>query len=313
MRVRIVIDVSIMIEGQNGLNWPRWQRIAATVESSGFAGLYRSDHFRSNDDVHRDALELWASLTWLATATTRIAFGPLVSPVSLRNPVVTAMTASAVDDLSGGRLRLGLGAGWQVTEHDTFGFTLLPLKQRFDRFTEALEIVRGLLRGDRAVTIRGEYYQVQDAQIRPLPARAGGPPITIGGKGPRRTLPLVARFADEWNAVSTNLETFRSLNQELDEMLAANGRPSQAVRRTFMTSVIFGRTREDVVRQTGSQSPAELRAAGRVVGTADEIAAQVVDWHAAGASEAVLRWSDLDDTDGLRRLADELLPRLRSG
>ena len=120
-----MLDVAIMIEGQDGLNWQRWQRLAAAAEDLGFAGLYRSDHFTNPTGPHLDALDLWTSLTWLAGHTTRIEFGPMVSPVSFRNPVVTAWTAAAVDDLSGGRLQLGLGAGWQEREHRSFGFELL--------------------------------------------------------------------------------------------------------------------------------------------------------------------------------------------
>ena len=117
-----MLDVAIMVEGQDGLTWTRWQRLARAAEELGFAGLYRSDHLTNPTGPHLDALELWASLTWLASHTTRIEFGPLVSPVSFRHPVVTAWTAAAVDDLSGGRLRLGLGAGWQEREHASHGF-----------------------------------------------------------------------------------------------------------------------------------------------------------------------------------------------
>src|SRR6478609_4402061 len=111
--VRMAIDLAIMLEGQDGLNWERWKRIASAAEELGFAGLYRSDHFTNQSGPHKDAIELWTSLTWLAANTTRIEFGPMVSPVSFRTPVVTAWTAGAIDDLSGGRLQLGLGAGWQ--------------------------------------------------------------------------------------------------------------------------------------------------------------------------------------------------------
>ncbi|MCA9873302.1 MAG: LLM class flavin-dependent oxidoreductase, partial [Anaerolineales bacterium] len=109
----MMIEVAIMVEGQNGLNWPRWQRLATAVEDLGFAGLYRSDHYTNSRPPDLDSLELWVSLTWLATHTRRIEFGPLVSPVSFRQPTMTARMASAVDDLSHGRLTLGLGAGWQ--------------------------------------------------------------------------------------------------------------------------------------------------------------------------------------------------------
>jgi alkanesulfonate monooxygenase SsuD/methylene tetrahydromethanopterin reductase-like flavin-dependent oxidoreductase (luciferase family) len=104
-------DIAIMVEGQNGLNWPRWQNLAQSVESLGFSGLFRSDHFTNSSPPDRDSLELWTSLTWLASRTNRIEFGPLVTPVSFRHPVFTARMAKDVDDLSGGRLILGVGAG----------------------------------------------------------------------------------------------------------------------------------------------------------------------------------------------------------
>jgi alkanesulfonate monooxygenase SsuD/methylene tetrahydromethanopterin reductase-like flavin-dependent oxidoreductase (luciferase family) len=110
-----VIEIAIMIEGQDGLNWQRWQQIANVVEELGFVGLYRSDHYANASPPDKDSLELWTSLTWLASHTERIEFGPLVTPVSFRHPTMTARMAAAVDDLSEGRLHLGLGAGWQST------------------------------------------------------------------------------------------------------------------------------------------------------------------------------------------------------
>ena len=108
-----MLEVAIFLEGQNGLNWPRWQRMAEAVEALGFVGLYRSDHFTNMTPPDKDSLDLWISLTWLPSHTDRIEFGPLVSPISFRHPAFTARMAAAVDDLSGGRLILGLGAGWQ--------------------------------------------------------------------------------------------------------------------------------------------------------------------------------------------------------
>jgi alkanesulfonate monooxygenase SsuD/methylene tetrahydromethanopterin reductase-like flavin-dependent oxidoreductase (luciferase family) len=132
------MELAIMVEGQNGLNWARWQQLAQAVEDLGFTGLYRSDHFTNAQPPALDSLELWVSLTWLAAHTRRIQFGPLVSPVSFRDPVFTARIAMQVDDLSGGRLQLGLGAGWQVHEHEMFGYSLLSSEPRFKRFQEGL-------------------------------------------------------------------------------------------------------------------------------------------------------------------------------
>src|SRR3954452_5152331 len=157
----MALDIAIMLEGQDGLNWSRWQRIAEAAESLGFAGLYRSDHFTNPQGPHKDSLELWTSFTWLASHTRRIEFGPMVSPVSFRNPVVTAWTAAAVDDLSGGRLHLGLGAGWQEREHRSYGFDLLDVDRRFKRFEEGLEVVTRLLECDTPTAFDGEFYHLE--------------------------------------------------------------------------------------------------------------------------------------------------------
>ena len=190
-----MLAIAIMIEGQNGLTWPRWQKIAQAVEELGFAGLYRSDHFTNHNPPDKDALELWVSLTWLASHTRRIEFGPLVSPVSFRNPTLTARMAAAVDDLSGGRLTLGLGAGWQAREHSNYSFDLLDLSARFDRFEEALEVITRLMKNEAPVDFEGRYYKLKDAILLPRPQRKDGPPILIGAKGAQRSLSLESRMA----------------------------------------------------------------------------------------------------------------------
>src|SRR5512140_666927 len=151
-----MLEIAIMVEGQNGLNWPRWRAMVREVEDLGFVGLYRSDHFTNGTPPDLDSLELWVSLTWLADHTRRIEFGTLVTPLSFRNPVMTARQASAVDDLSNGRLTLGLGAGWQEREHSNYGFELLAPRPRFKRFAEGLQVITALLRSDAPVSFQGE-------------------------------------------------------------------------------------------------------------------------------------------------------------
>src|SRR2546422_9218600 len=152
------MDIAIMVEGQNGLTWSRWQGIAKAVERLRFAGLYRSDHFTNATPPDKDSLELWTSLTWLASHTRRIEFGPLCTPASFRHPAFTARIAAAVDDLSGGRLTLGLGAGWQEQEHANFGFDLPSMEEGFVRFGEALEAISWLLTADDPVAFSRRYY-----------------------------------------------------------------------------------------------------------------------------------------------------------
>lgn len=303
------MDIAIMLEGQNGLNWPRLQRIAHAVEELGFAGLYRSDHFTNTEPPDIDSLELWVSLTWLAGHTKRIEFGPLVTPVSFRNPVFTARIAKDVDELSGGRLRLGVGAGWQEREHTNFGFDLLEIPQRFARFEEGLEVITQLLRSDEPVTFQGDYYQLHDAILMPRPQRPGGPPLVIGGNGEQRTLPLVARYANEWNGVFLTPERFVERSRRLDELLAAQGRTATDVRRTLMTGLLFGRDEGELQRKlhaTG-RSAAELRGRGMVVGAGAAVADQLGALAGAGVERVMLQWMELDDIDGLEALAKVVL------
>lgn len=305
-----MLEVAIMIEGQEGIGWERWRRLARAVEDLGYAGLYRSDHFPNDrPGSHRDALELWSSLTWLADNTERIEFGPLVSPVSFRHPVITAWQASAVDSLAGGRLRLGLGAGWQESEHDAFGFDLLDTDSRFVRFEEGLEVVTRLVRNEEPVSFDGEFYRLNDALLKPRSPRPGGIPIVIGGNGPRRTLPLVARYADEWNGVLLTAEGFTDLNARLDGLLREAGRPPEAVRRTLMTRGVFGRTQAEVDRKLDGVPREELDDAV-IAGTADEFVERLGGLSEAGVQRVMLQWLEVDDIDGLEVMAGTVLPQL---
>lgn len=308
----MALEISIMIEGQNGLNWPRWQNIAHAVEDLGFTGLYRSDHFTNARPPDKDSLELWVSLTWLAGNTKRIQFGPLVSPISFRNPTHTARMAAAVDDLSGGRLVLGLGAGWQKREHTNFGWNLLEPKQRFDRFEEGLHVISNLLASDQPVTFQGEYFELEDAILLPRPQRHGGPPILIGGNGKKRTLGLVARYAAEWNAIFIPSEEFSRLNAQLEHYLQESGRKPASVKRSLMTGLIFGKDGNEVEKKIlekykGDRDADELRALGMFVGEASQIKEQLLAYETAGVQQVMLQWLDLDDMDGLKGLAKGII------
>jgi len=312
-----MIDVAIMIEGQNGLTWPRWQRIVQEVEALGFSGLYRSDHYTNANPPDMESLELWVSLTWLASHTERIEFGPLVTPVSFRHPTLTARMAAALDDLSGGRLMLGLGAGWQEREHNNFGWDLLDIPERFSRFEEGLEVITRLLSSDQAVDFHGKFYELQDAILLPRPQRQGGPPILIGGNGPKYTLPLAAKYACEWNAVYLPPDEFSELNNCLDELLNQENRQPQEVRRSMMTGCVFGSDKADVkhkvaARTQGKRQVDELRKRGLVVGTASEVIDQLGQLVEAGVQRVMLQWLDLDDMEGLRNMARDVLPQVQN-
>ncbi len=304
-----MLEVAMMIEGQNGLNWPRWQALVRQVEALGFAGLYRSDHFTNARPPSMDSLELWVSLTWLAANTSRIEFGPLVTPFSFRHPALTARMAAAVDELSDGRLTLGLGAGWQEHEHHMFGFELLDVRSRFARFQEGMECVTRLLRSGEPVTFAGEFYQLDGAQVLPRPHRPGGPRILVGGNGFRRTLPLVARYADEWNANFIGPQEFEKANKELDRLLAEAGRPAPSVRRSLMTGCVFAKDARGLDKKLAERGRTreQLRERNVLVGAGQEIKAQLQQLSDAGVQRVMLQWLELDDLAGLQELAKVVL------
>lgn len=304
------MEVSIMIEGQEGLNWPRWQRLASAAEDLGFYGLFRSDHFVLPDGTYDDAIETWVSFAWLASHTRRIAFGPLVSPVSFRNPSILAWQAATIDSLAGGRLRLGLGAGWNEFEHKAFGFHLGDLNERFARLEDALNITRQLTRSATPTSYAGKEFSIDGAYLQPRSPRADGPPIVLGGNGPKRTLPLVAKYADEWNAVFLDAAGIAERNAILDELLAAEGRAPADVKRTLMTKGLIARTEAELLTKETPERLAELRGRDALVGTPNEIVERLGKLSEAGVAGVQLQWGDFDDITGLELIASEVLPQL---
>ena len=304
-----MLEIAIMIEGQNGLTWPRWQKIARLVEDAGFVGLFRSDHFTNSHPPDIESLELWTSLTWLACNTKRIEFGSLVTPFSFRHPVHTARRASAVDDLSNGRLILGLGAGWNQREHHMFGFDLLEPDARFERFKEGMEVVTRLLRSDEPVTFYGQFYQLRGAMLLARPQRLGGPRILVGGNGVKRTLSYVVRYADEWNCVTLTPQEFTDLNTRLNEMLNVAGRKPESVRRSMMTGCVFGKNdatlKEKIIAR--GRSLEQLQQDGVVAGNLSAVKQQLQELEQAGLQRIILQWLDLDDLESLEALAKGIL------
>jgi len=305
-------QIGIMIEGSRGLNWTRWKGLLRTAEDCGFQSVFRSDHFTNpagEDD--QDSLELWMSLAYAASHTESIEFGSLVAPVSFRHPSMQARYAAAIDDLSAGRLVLGMGAGWQAREHQRFGLPFYDFATRYQMLEEALQVTKRLLRSDTPFDFIGEHYQLEDAILLPRPARPGGPPILIGGNGPKRTLPLVAKHADEWNADALDLATYRARRAILDEYLSAEGRAVDALKYSLMTRVIYRRTQAqlDAFLHESGISKDEVAAGRLIVGTAGEVIDQMAARFEAGINRIMLRWLELDDMANLELLAHDVLPR----
>lgn len=324
---RAPIALSIQIEGSFGLTWPLWQRLATEVEGLGFAGLYRSDHFNA-PPAHPDALELIVSLTYLAQQTEHIRFGSLVAPLSFRDPVMLVRQAAALDELSGGRMILGVGAGWIEGEHTMFGYYLGDMKMRMARLAEGLEVITRLLRSEEPVTYTGRFYFLRNATLRPRPS--GGPPVLVAGNGRKRALPLVARYADIWNAAGVGPEEFRALSAHLDTLLRREGREPRDVKRTLMVPIFCGRDKDELGQRmidlqrifpyVAHTSPdtllnlarTQFRAMSRpIVGTPEQVVEQIRAFEHAGVEELMVQRFLVDDFAGLHLLAEQVLPQLK--
>jgi len=309
-------EIGIMIEGQEDLTWERLFRIAEAVDELGFASLFRSDHLTSLDGFQKRAsLAMWPSLTALAVRTERIRFGPMVCSMTFRHPAMVAKMAAAVDVLSGGRLDLGLGAGWYKGEHRMFGIDYPAYGKRLDMLDEGAQVIKGLWSGE-PFTFQGEYYQIESAETFPQPAQAD-PVIIMGGKG-EKTLRVVARLATEWNCSYVGLDTFRQKSAELDENCLAIDRDPATLRRSLMIPFVIGRServiqdRIDAQRTMFPTLPATLGAwheAGFVGGSPDQLADQLTAFAEAGVQRFMLQHNDLDDLESLELLAETVLPQ----
>lgn len=227
-----MLELAIMIEEQDGLNRQRWQRIVRPVEDLGFAGLYRSDHNTNANPPDLDSLKCWVSLTWLGEQPAHRVWSARRANVFPPSNDDRAH-GSAVDNLSGGHLTLGLGADWQEREHANYGCDWLDLRHRFQRFEEGVQIIEQLLMRDAPLTFDGEFYHIKDAVLLPRSQRRI--PILIGSNDEKWTLLLVARYAGEWNATFQTPENSPRLNTRLNELLAEDEGEPRIVSRSMMT------------------------------------------------------------------------------
>ena len=308
-------SIGIMIEGQEDLTWERFFRLAQAAEELSFASLFRSDHLTSLDGYPKRAtLALWPSLTALALRTERIRFGPMVCSVTFRHPAMVAKMAADVNVLSGGRLDLGLGAGWFKDEHDMFGIDFPRYGERLARLDEAAHVIKRLWSGEPS-TFDGDHYRLQAAENYPPPL-SNPPTLIMGGKGDR-TLQVVARHATEWNCSYVDVETFRKKSVQLDGAASAAGRDPANIRRSIMIPFVVGRTaaavqeRIDAHRRTFPDLPQNLeawRGAGFIGGSPQAVTEQIAAFVEAGATRFMLQHNDLDDIDSLELLAADVLP-----
>jgi alkanesulfonate monooxygenase SsuD/methylene tetrahydromethanopterin reductase-like flavin-dependent oxidoreductase (luciferase family) len=311
------LKISFTIEAMAGVNWPVWKHIVSLADSLGIAALYRSDHFSLGEPPQTDALELITSLTYLADHTTQVDFGSLVAPVSVREPVMLARQAMSLNDLSGGRMILGVGAGWMESEHTQFGYSLGGTKTRLDRLEEALHVIASLTRESDPVSFQGSFFQLQNARLLPRPeARTR---ILIGGNGIKRTLPLVARYADIWNCQVASLETFRELSALLDDLISKEGRDPGSVKRTVMIPVICYHSQQELhqilddIRVAFAPGASDedlmgmLASMNGIIAGPEEVIRKLYTYADAGAEEFIVQWATPKNVDRLEQFAREIM------
>jgi alkanesulfonate monooxygenase SsuD/methylene tetrahydromethanopterin reductase-like flavin-dependent oxidoreductase (luciferase family) len=294
-------ELGVMIEAQDGLDWDLWRQIACDADRLGFASVRTSDHCISVFGVtERHSLPAWPALALAAEWTSRIQLGPMVSPMTFYEPAVLARFARAVDELAGGRLILGVGAGWYQAEHEAFGIPFLTTRERFDRLEAGIERIHRTLAD------------------HPLP-------LLLGGHGEKRGIPLAARHAAEWNLSGTDVETYRAKAAVLVESCRAIGRDPGEIRRSVMAPFLVGRDESELRERAArfgrflpgmaGQSPEDVLAGLRqrfFAGTPGELAAQLRPFVQAGVSLFMLQHLLLDDADALELLAAEVMPEVQA-
>lgn len=308
------MDLRIFTEPQQGASYDDQLAVARAAEDAGFDAFFRSDHFLAMGDG--DGLpgptDAWTTLAGLARETSRIRLGTLVTSATFRHPGVLAVQVAQVDRMSGGRVELGLGAGWFGREHEAYGVPFPGTRARFDRFAEQLAVVTGLWSTPVGETFShtGEHYRVTDSPALPKPVQARVP-IIIGGSGKRRTPALTARYATEYNANFTDVEQTGVQYARVREACADAGRDPASLVYSVALTVACGADDAEVRRRAAAagRDVEELRA-GHLAGTPSEVVDRLGRYAEIGCSRVYLQVLDLADLDHLELVAAEVLPQV---
>jgi F420-dependent oxidoreductase-like protein len=295
--------VALMIEGQEGVTWEQWCALADACEIHGIDTLFRSDHYISQaDETANVAHDAWTTIAALSARTTRLRFGTLVSPVTFRAPALLANAAATADHVSGGRIELGMGAGWMEREHRAFGFQFPATSVRVEMFAEQLEIVHRLW-ADERVDFHGHHYSLENAPGLPKPVQKPRPPILVGGSGGRGTVEPALRFADEYNTPFASPEEAARIRAKVPSL-----------RFSVMTGCIIGETHADAVGRAEELYGRHARDASfddwlagyrerALFGSVDEVAARLHEYELAGCDRAMLQHLQHTDLEPVRLIS----------
>ena len=312
------MQLCLMIEGQEGVSWPQWLALARACERYQIPALYRSDHYMNLDGQHpeRGSLDAWGTLCALAAVTADLELGTLVSPATFRHPSELARLVVTADQISGGRVTLGLGAGWHEREHEAHGFEFAPTRTRVDVLEEQLQIVLGNWRDER-FSFHGDHYSLRDLDARPKPIRRPHPPLIIGGSGGPRSLALAARYADEYNSPFVTVEQARELRGKIDR--ACEQADRDPIPFSIMTTVVVAADERDLrerverlAAKTGADADELLREppASWVLGTLDRATEQMRALRDVGVARVMCQHLVHEDLEELALLGEELAPRV---
>ena len=308
-------DVRIFTEPQQGGTYDDLLAVAQRAERSGFGAFFRSDHYLAMGDS--DGLpgptDAWVTLGGIARETSTIRLGTLVTAATFRLPGPLAIAVAQVDQMSNGRVELGIGAGWFQEEHDAYGIPFPSLGERFDNLEEQTAIIHGLWNTPDGETFSydGDVWQITDSPALPKPVQAGGPPIVIGGGGATRTPRLAARYASEFNLPFAPLDRFTAQCDNVRRACETEGRDPDSLVYSIALVACVGADDAEVARRAAAigREPDELRENG-VAGTPDEAAASMRRCIDAGAERIYLQILDLADLDHLDLIAEQVVPQL---
>ncbi len=310
------LRLRVLLEPRHGADYRRILALALATEDAGFDAFFRSDHLMGVDarDPAFLPTDCWTTLAGLARDTRRVRLGALVGAATFRPPGLLATIVSSVDDMSGGRVELGLGTGWFEREHEAFGLPFPPIRERFDRLEEQLEIITGLwgtTPGDEpGFLFTGKHYRLDDNRTPPRVVQSPHPPVIVGGSGPKRTPAIAARFADEFNgALGTDLrERFAVFDAACERI----GRDPATARHSAVLPVACGATAARADRRRAAVDADRMFTYG-TVGTPQQVVDRLAEIRAAGADTVYFHIYDVDDTDHVALLGADVLPHFAAG
>jgi F420-dependent oxidoreductase-like protein len=305
----------VFIEPQQGATYDDQLRVARAAEDLGFDAFFRSDHYlkMGDGDGYPGSTDAWTTLAGLARETGRIRLGTLVSPATFRHPGPLAITVAQVDQMSAGRVELGLGAGWFAAEHAAYGLDFPALPERYDLFAEQLAVIDGLWRTpvDERFSFAGTHYQVTDSPALPKPVQSPRVPIVLGGAGKQRSAALAARYADEYNVGFSTVPDTATVLDRVRTAVAEAGRGPDSIRYSSALVVCAGSTGAEVARRADAigRTPQELAASG-LAGSPAAIVEKIATYAEIGIDTLYLQVLDLADLDHLELIAAEVLAQV---